>query len=41
MKITLTLFFAVLFSVLAYSQDKAKKEVKTIITRHIKKQLSN
>lgn len=30
MKITLTLFFAVLCSVFAYSQDKAKKEVKTI-----------
>jgi len=30
MKIALTLFFAVLCSVFAYSQDKAKKEVKTI-----------
>ena len=30
MKITLTLFFTVLFSVFAYSQDKPKKEVKTI-----------
>lgn len=30
MKITLTIFFAVLCSVFAYSQDKTKKEVKTI-----------
>ena len=30
MKITLTLFFAVLCSVFSYSQTKAKKEIKTI-----------